>query len=69
MSSAIPLSVDGFQIELRSEGGNMQDSQDAQRELIIALLAEIGGEQLAGSGFEGDEPDLAFGDTEHATEE
>ena len=47
----------------------MQDSRHSQSELVTVLLAEIGGEQLAGSGFERDEPDLAFGDTELAREE
>jgi hypothetical protein len=69
MSSAIPLSVDGFQIRLRSEGGNMQDLPDAQRDLVIALLNEVGGDRLDGSGFETDEPELAFVDTKLAWED
>jgi len=47
----------------------MQDSRDAQRDLVIALLNEVGGERLDGSGFETDEPELAFVETELEGEE
>ena len=47
----------------------MQDSWDAQRDRVIALLNEVGGERLDGSGFETDEPELAFVDTQLAGEE
>lgn len=47
----------------------MQDSRDAQSDLVRALLNEIGGERLDGSGFEMDDPDFAFGDTELAGQE
>jgi hypothetical protein len=47
----------------------MQDLPDAQRDLVIALLNEVGGDRLDGSGFETDEPELAFVDTKLAWED
>jgi hypothetical protein len=69
MSSAIPLLVDGSEIRLRSEGGNMQDARSAHNDLVTALLNEVGGERLDGSGFEMDDPELAFADMELEGEE
>jgi len=36
----------------------MQNSQDLQRNLSAESLDAIGGEPLAGSGFESEEPDV-----------
>jgi hypothetical protein len=38
----------------------MQNSQDLQRDLLAVSLDAIGGEPLAGSGFEIEEPQLSF---------
>ena len=38
----------------------MQSSQDFQRDLSAASLDETGGEPLAGSGFETEEPEPGF---------
>jgi len=38
----------------------MQNSQDFQRDLSAAWIDAIGGETLAGSGFETEEPDPGF---------
>ena len=38
----------------------MQNSQDFQRDLSAAWIDAIGGEPLAGSGFETEEPELGF---------
>jgi len=38
----------------------MQTSQDFQRDLSAASLDAIGGEPLAGSGFETQEPESGF---------
>jgi hypothetical protein len=42
----------------------MQSSQDFQRDLSAASLDAIGGEPLAGSGFETQEPEPGFSATE-----
>ena len=42
----------------------MQNSRDTERCSLVASLAAIGGEPLAGSGFEAEEPDAAFSATE-----
>jgi len=47
----------------------MQNSQDFQRDLSVASLDAIGGEPLAGSGFEGEEPDPDFSAAELDGEE
>jgi len=38
----------------------MQNLQDIQRDSLAASLDPIGGEPLAGSGFETEEPELGF---------
>lgn len=38
----------------------MQNSQDSQREVSAVSLDVIGGEPLAGSGFETEEPEPRF---------
>jgi hypothetical protein len=38
----------------------MQNSQDFQRDLLAAPLEAIGGERLAGSGFEAEKPESGF---------
>ena len=47
----------------------MQNSQDFQRDLSRMSLDEIGGEPLAGSGFETEEPEHRFSTTELGGEE
>lgn len=47
----------------------MQTSQDFQRDLSAASLDAIGGEPLAGSGFETQEPEPGFSAVELAGEE
>jgi hypothetical protein len=48
-----------------AEGDQMQNSKDLHSE-PQALLEEIGGESLAGSGFETEQPDEGFGAEEPA---
>jgi hypothetical protein len=38
----------------------MQNAQEFQRELSAASIDAVGGEPLAGSGFETEEPDPGF---------
>ena len=47
----------------------MQNSQDFQRDLSAASLDAIGGEPVAGSGFEAEEPDLGYSAAELDGEE
>lgn len=47
----------------------MQNSQDFQRDLSAVLLDAIGGEPLAGSGFETEEPEPSFSAAEWDREE
>ena len=47
----------------------MQSSQDFQRDLSAAALDGIGGEPLAGSGFETEEPEPGFSAAELDGEE
>jgi hypothetical protein len=47
----------------------MQNSQDFQRDLSAVSLDAFGGEPLAGSGFETEEPELEFSDAELSGEE
>jgi hypothetical protein len=42
----------------------MQNSQDLQRDLAAASLDAIGGEPLAGSSFETEEPESGFAGVE-----
>jgi len=42
------------------KGDKMQNSNDFQRDLSAVSLDVIGGEPLAGSGFETEEPDPGF---------
>jgi hypothetical protein len=42
----------------------MQNLRDIQRDSSSALLDAIGGEPLAGSGFETEEPEPGFSSTE-----
>jgi hypothetical protein len=51
------------------QGGKMQNSQDVQRDLSFISLDAIGGEPLAGSGFETEEPELEFSSAELRSEE
>ena len=41
----------------------MQDLQDIQRDTVSASLDAVGGEPLAGSGFEMEEPETGFSTT------
>ena len=47
----------------------MQNSQDFQRDLSTVSLDAMGGEPLAGSGFETEEPELGFSPAELEGEE
>ena len=47
----------------------MQKSQDCGQGLSAALLEAVGGEPLAGSGFEMEAPDAGFSITEEAVQE
>ena len=38
----------------------MQNPRDTERDSLVASLDAIGGESLAGSGFEAEEPDPGF---------
>jgi hypothetical protein len=46
----------------------MQNSQDIQRDSSAASLDAIGGEPLAGSGFEIEEPESGFYTTDEVKE-
>ena len=47
----------------------MQNSQDLKRDLSAVSLDAIGGEPLAGSGFEAEEPELGYSAAELDWEE
>jgi hypothetical protein len=51
------------------QGGKMQKSQDCEQGLSAALLEAVGGEPLAGSGFETEDPETGFSITEEAVQE
>ena len=46
----------------------MQNLQDIQRDTLSTSLDAIGGEPLAGSGFETEEPDSGFATTNEVGE-
>jgi hypothetical protein len=46
----------------------MQDLRDIERDSLPVPLDAIGGEPLAGSGFEAEEPDAGFSATESGGE-
>jgi hypothetical protein len=54
---------------LTAKEAHMQNSQDILRKSSTALLDAIGGEPLAGSGFETEDPDEGFSVTDEAVEE
>jgi len=47
----------------------MQNSQDFKRDQLAVSLDAIGGEPLAGSGFEAEEPELGYSAAELDGEE
>ena len=47
----------------------MQSSKDIRRDSSARLLDTFGGEPLAGSGFETEDPDEGFSVTEEAVQE
>ncbi len=47
----------------------MQNSHDFQHDLLVVSIDAIGGEPLAGSGFETEEPELGFSPAELEGEE
>jgi hypothetical protein len=51
------------------QGGKMQKSQDYERDLSATLLDAVGGEPLAGSGFEMEDPEGGFSITEDAVQD
>jgi hypothetical protein len=66
---AVPLIVDGANIPFCEQGGKMQNSQDFQHDLSAMSIDAIGGEPLAGSGFETEAPELGFSSAELSGEE
>ena len=46
----------------------MQNPQNVQRDSLLASLDPIGGEPLAGSGFETEEPESGFSTTNEVGE-
>ena len=46
----------------------MQNLQNIQRDTLSALLDAIGGEPLAGSGFETEDPESGFSNTDEVGE-
>jgi len=46
----------------------MQDLQDIQRDTVSASLDAVGGEPLAGSGFETEDPESGFSNTDEVGE-
>jgi hypothetical protein len=58
--------LDGFR---QRQGGEMQRSQDQAQKMSPLLLDANGGEPLAGSGFEQEDPEQDFSITELAAEE
>jgi hypothetical protein len=59
----------GLTFHSADEEGEMQNSQDLQRDWAAVSLDDIGGEPLTGSGFETDEPELEFSSGELSGEE
>ena len=59
-ASAVPLLVDGPCIPFRGRGGQVQNSNDFRPDTPAVLIDAIGGEPLAGSGFESEEPEPGF---------
>jgi hypothetical protein len=57
---AIPLQIMGHKLHPSDQGGKMQNLQDIQRDSSSAPLDVIGGEPLAGSGFDAEETDSGF---------
>jgi hypothetical protein len=55
-------------IGLQKEAGRMQNLQDIQPDALSVLLDAIGGEPLAGSGFETEEPESDFSNTNEVGE-
>jgi hypothetical protein len=50
-----------MELEFHSgRGGKMQNSHDFQRDLSAESIDALGGELLAGSGFETEEPEPGF---------
>ena len=47
----------------------MQNSQDIQRDSLSALIDALGGEPLAGSAFETEDPDEGFSVADEAVQE
>ena len=47
---------------------NSENLQDIQRDTLSASLDDIGGEALAGSGFETEEPESGFSNTDEVGE-
>jgi hypothetical protein len=55
-------------IGLQKGAGRMQNLLDIQRDALSASLDAIGGEPLAGSGFETEEPESGFSATNEVDE-
>ena len=59
----------GLTLHSADKEGEMQNSQDFQRNLAALSLDDIGGEPLTGSGFETEEPEQEFSSAELSGEE
>jgi hypothetical protein len=53
---------------LYKEAARMQNLQDIQRDTLSASLDAMGGEPLTGSGFETEEPESGFSNTDEVGE-
>jgi hypothetical protein len=68
IASAIALVVEGDRIPFCGRGDKMQIQHDFQRDLWAQTIDTVGGELLAGSGFETEEPEPGFAGTEEGEE-
>jgi hypothetical protein len=68
-ASAVALVIDGARIPFCGRRGKMQNLHDFQRDLSAESIDAVGGELLAGSGFESEEPEPGFVATELGGEE
>jgi hypothetical protein len=69
MPLPFPYKVMGQEFSPSTQGGKMHNSPEVQRNSRATLLDAFGGEPLAGSGFEMEDPDEGFSVTEEAVQE
>jgi len=58
----------GAKLFALNQGGEMPNSRDIQQDISATLLAAIGGEPVAGSGFETEEPESGFSTSDRVEE-